>query len=116
MGYSHSTYFAYGLKIPTTSYPWQTAEHLETELPKLKDKCPDVGFLQAGDYDEDMTFLVTKSEEISLGSYELVTPDNLTDEQRANWDRQLYAAVEALGHRDAPDLTKPGWICIPDVS
>lgn len=116
MGFSRSTYFAYGIEIPASGYPWQTAEHLETELPKLKDQCPDVGFLQAGNYDEDMTFLVTKSEEIELGTYEIVRPADVGDEQRADWDRQLAAAVSALGLADSPELKGPGWICVPDLS
>lgn len=116
MGFWRSTYFAYGLEVPASGAPWQTAEHLETELPKLKEQCPDVGFLQAGDYDNDMTFLVTKSEEIELGTYAVVRPDALTDEQRANWDRQLVAACEALGYATGPDLKGPGWICVPDLS
>jgi hypothetical protein len=92
MGFWRSTYFAYGLEVPAGGAPWQAAEHLETELPKLKQQCPDVGFLQAGDYDQDMTFLVTKSEEIELGTY------------------------AALGYPTGPDLKGPGWICVPDLS
>lgn len=114
MGFSHSTYFAYGLKIPTNGTPWQAAEHLETELPKIKDHCPDVGFLQAGHYDDDMTFLVTTSKEVELGQYGRA---NLaTAEQCGEWNTQLAFAVQALGYSDSPDLATPGWLCIPDLS
>ena len=116
MGFWRSTYFAYGLEVPAAGAPWQAAEHLEAELPKIKEQCPDVGFLQAGDHDQDMTFLVTKSEEIELGTYEVVRPDTVTDEQRADWDRQLIAACEALGFATGPDQKGPGWICVPDLS
>lgn len=114
MGMYHSTYFAYGLQIPDSGAPWEMAERLEEQL--KNPGFPDVGFLQAGDYDSDMTFLVTKSEEISLGSYQVVHPGTVTDEQRADWDRQLRAAIEALGLADTPDLMEPGWICVPDLS
>lgn len=114
MGMSHSTYFAYGLEIPTAGPAWQEAEHLEQELPKHKDRCPDVGFLQAGDYDQDMFFLVTDCQEIELGTYGRT--NTATTEQRANWDIQLANAVHALGYSDTAELPAPGWIAVPDCS
>ena len=53
MGMYHSTYFAYGFQIPDTR-----SDVLE---PALKDLPGDirVGYLHAGDYDRDLTFLVT---------------------------------------------------------
>lgn len=113
MGYYHSAYFAYGIHIPTDNQAatWAETERLDTELPKLRDRCPDVGHLSAGDYDRDQLFLTTKCDEIPLGQYGRAS--TATAEQRANWDLQLANAVHALGYRD---LTAPGWLCIPDLS
>lgn len=114
MGYYQSTYFAYGLRIPVEGPAWKETDRLDKELPKLKDRCPDVGHLAAGDYDRDMVFLVTDSQEIELGSYGWA--NTATAEQRANWDTQLAHAVLALGYSELPDLAAPGWLCVPDLS
>lgn len=113
MGFSRSTYFAYGARITTDQYAWQEAEHIEAELPKYNAACPDVGHLTAGDYDADMVFLVTQSREVELGEYEHVTPQTATPEQIADWDRQLIAAAMALGYED---MSAPGWLVVPDCS
>jgi hypothetical protein len=113
MGMSHSTYFAYGVRIGTDEYGWQSSEHAETELPKVKDSCPDVGHLSAGDYDQDMFFLVTECTEIKLGEFEHVTPTRVSAEQQAGWDRQLTEAAKALGYSD---VSAPGWFAVPDCS
>ncbi|WP_031514806.1 hypothetical protein [Streptomyces sp. NRRL F-5123] len=113
MGFSRSTYFAYGLRINTDQYAWVESEHAEAELPKIKADCPDVGHLSAGDYDRDMFFLVTKCNEVDLGEYEHVTPQSATAEQLADWDRQLVAAAMALGYKDT---SAPGWLVVPDCS
>ncbi|MCP9205543.1 hypothetical protein [Streptomyces cucumeris] len=112
MGFHHSTYFAYGIQIPDNGAPWQMAERLEAELPKLKDQCPDVGFLQAGNYDDDMTFLTTRCDEVGLGEFKTVTPQTATGEQLASWNGQLVAAAAALG---IADPAVPGWIVVPDL-
>ncbi|MFE6225445.1 hypothetical protein [Streptomyces sp. NPDC057854] len=114
MGYYHSTYFAYGLRIPTEAHPWHEADRIDTVLATVKDRCPNVSHLQAGDYDRDMLFLVTQANEIPLGQYGRATL--ATAEQRANWDTQLANAIHALGYAQHPDLEAPGWICIPDLS
>lgn len=113
MGMYHSTYFAYGIHVTTDQYAWTEAERADTELPKIKDRCPDVGYLTAGDYDRDMFFLTTKSSEVSLGEFEHVTPDTATAEQLADWARQLIEAAAALGYSD---ITAPGWLVVPDMS
>lgn len=113
MGFSHSTYFAYGIHIPTNRPAGYEADHTEDTLPTVKATCPDVGYLQAGDYDREMFFLVTHCEEIDLGKFEHVTPDRITAEQRADWDRQLAAAAQSLGYDNA---SAPGWLAIPDMS
>ncbi|MEU2120023.1 hypothetical protein ABZ567_31300 [Streptomyces sp. NPDC016459] len=114
MGMYHSTYFAYGLRIPLDVHPWTETDRIDAELGAVKSQCPDVGHLSAGDYDRDMLFLVTQSDEIALGEYgraALATP-----EQRADWDRQLRTAVDHLGYGHPQDLEEPGWLCIPDLS
>ncbi|MFI2426550.1 hypothetical protein ACH5A7_21045 [Streptomyces sp. NPDC018955] len=114
MGMYHSTYFAYGLHIPVDGPAWAETDRIDSELAKLKDRCPDVGHLSAGHYDDDMVFLVTKTDEVRLGSYGRA---NLaTDEERAAWNLQLAHAVVALGYDELPDLAEPGWLCIPDLS
>lgn len=113
MGFDHSTYFAYGIHVTTDRYAWHESDHAETELPKIKKDCPDVGYLTAGDYDRDMFFLVTRSNEVGLGKFEHVTPQTASPEQIADWDRQLIAAAMALGYRDT---SAPGWLVIPDCS
>jgi hypothetical protein len=113
MGFSRSTYFAYGIRIPDTGAPWEMAERLEAELPKHKAQCPDVGFLQAGNYDADMTFLVTESEEVEFGEFKTVTPQTATHEQYQAWNAQLRASATALGVVDIPE---PGWLVVPDLS
>ncbi|MFH9413991.1 hypothetical protein [Streptomyces rochei] len=116
MGYYHSTYFAYGIHIPLPdgTPAWTETDRIDTELTKLKDRCPDVGHLEAGHYDADMVFLVTKADTIPLGQYGRAS--TATAEQRANWDLQLANAVHALGYSNIPDLDAPGWICVPDLS
>lgn len=114
MGMYHSTYFAYGLHIPTQEAAWAEGDRIDTEIRNHRDRCPDVGHLAAGDYDRDLLFLVTSSTEIRLGTYGQAT--EATAEQRANWDLQLANAIQALGYGDLPDLPAPGWICVPDLS
>ncbi|MFD8075847.1 hypothetical protein ACFV3E_24720 [Streptomyces sp. NPDC059718] len=113
MGMSHATYFAYGIHVTTDRYPWEESEHADEELPKIKDHCPDVRTLSAGDYDRDFFFLVTKSHEVKLGTFEHITPQTATPFQIANWDRQLLAAAIALGYTST---SAPGWLAVPDCS
>lgn len=113
MGMYHSTYFAYGIHIPTDRPAWEESERAETELAKIKGQCPDVGHLEAGDYDRDMFFLTTKCTSVDLGGYEHVTPQTATAEQYADWDRQLIGAAMALGYKDT---SAPGWFVVPDLS
>ncbi len=105
MGMYHSAYFAYGIQIPDTDH-----EVLEE---KLKGIDGEVGFLHAGDYDRDMTFLVTKCEEVSLGNYEVVTPQTATVAQYEAWGGQIREVAAALGLDEIPE---PGWLLIPDLS
>jgi hypothetical protein len=113
MGMSNSTYFAYGIHVTTDQHAWEESDRVQSELPKIKAACPDVGYLSAGDYDQDFFFLVTKSSEVELGTFEHVTPQTASPEQLADWDRQLIAAAMELGYTDT---SAPGWFVVPDLS
>ncbi|MFE2930654.1 hypothetical protein [Streptomyces sp. NPDC059278] len=114
MGYYQSAYFAYGLRLPTDGPSWEETDRIDAELAQVKERCPDVGHLSAGDYDHDMVFLVTKCDEVSLGTYG--RGSEVSPEERAAWDAQLANAVHALGYADRPELEAPGWLCVPDLS
>lgn len=103
MGMYHSTYFAYGIQIPDT----RSDVIEETELGE------GVGYLKAGNYDADMTFLVTECNEVSLGNFETVTPQSFTRYERTAWDTALRIAAEQLG---VTPKTEPGWITVPNCS
>ncbi|WP_326811665.1 hypothetical protein [Streptomyces scopuliridis] len=103
MGMYHSTYFAYGARIPTPA---------DTDVLEEALKRGPVGYLLAGDYDHDMTFLTTECESVDLGDFKTVTPQTATPEQYAIWNRDLEAAAKSL------DISLPeaGWIVVPDLS
>ncbi|WP_394436194.1 hypothetical protein [Streptomyces sp. SGAir0957] len=104
MGFYHSAYFAYGFQIP------------DMDAGRLEDGVPsgtDVGFLNAGAYDREKSYLVTQHHDIDLGGYGTVRPQDVAPEQYASWNRQLAAAAEALGVMPAAE---PGWIVIPAIS
>ena len=107
MGMYHSTYFAYGIHIPDTD-----SEVLEETL-KDQPESHRVGYLHAGDYDRDMTFLVTECKEVDLGDVETVTPQSFTRYERTAWDTALREAAQKLGISDVPE---PGWFVVPDLS
>jgi hypothetical protein len=107
MGMYHSTYFAYGIRIPDTD-----GEVLEEAL-KDQPENARVGYLHAGDYDRDMTFLVTECKEAELGGFETVTPESFTRYERTAWDTALREAAAKLGVTEIPE---PGWLIVPDLS
>ncbi|MEU6342176.1 hypothetical protein ABZ883_14685 [Streptomyces sp. NPDC046977] len=113
MGMHHSTYFAYGIHVTTDRYAWEESEHADEALSEIQQSCPDIRTLSAGDYDRDHFFLVTKSHEVKLGTFEHVTPSTATPQQITDWDRQLLAAAIALGYTDT---SAPGWLVVPDCS
>jgi hypothetical protein len=106
MGMFYSAYLAYGVRVPDTD-----PDRLEEAL-KGQPEGSDVGYLTAGNYDDDMTFLVTECTSADLGSVETVTPQQATPEQYAAWDAQLRAAATELGVKP---LSEPGWLLIPDL-
>ena len=110
MGMYQSAYFAYGIRIPDTN-----ADRLEEALARLatRQKGDDhVGYLHAGKYDEDRTYLVTRCEEADLGQARAVHPEQATPEQYADWNHNLGEAARALGLTDVPDAS---WLVIPNL-
>jgi hypothetical protein len=103
MGMYHSAYFAYGIRIPDVE-PDQLEE---ADLPE------GVGYLLAGSYDRDMTFLTTACKEADLGEFVQVTPQTVTEEQRAEWDQALRIAAVRVGVKAE---SEPGWFVVPDMS
>lgn len=117
MGMYHSTYFAYGIHVPLIEgrLPWEESEHCEAALAQHKDQLPHVRFLTAGDYDADRLFLTTQCKTVEYGEWMHVTRESHDPALIAEWDRQLTAAVDALGYSDRW-VSAPGWLCIPDLS
>ena len=107
MGMYHSTYFAYGFQIPDAD-----SDALEEALKGQPDNAR-VGYLHAGDYDRDMTFLVTECEEADLGEFKVISPQSFQRYEVPAWNTALHEAAVKLGHADHPE---PGWLLIPDLS
>jgi hypothetical protein len=107
MGMYHSSYFAYGFQIPDTQ-----PEALEAAL-KDQPGTHHVGYLHAGDYDCDKTFLTTECHSVDLGAFEVITPESFARYEVPAWNEALHAAAVRLGH---PDHPAPGWLLVPDLS
>jgi hypothetical protein len=120
MGFSHEAYVAYGVRIPVHPYHYDDTgrgpgEQVDQALsvPTLKAFCPEVGHLQAGDYDADFFFVVTKCDSATLGAYTRIVPD----EDTRDWDVQLERFLEVMGwDRLFPDLEPPSWFVVADMS
>ena len=80
MGMYHSTYFAYGMQIPD----------VDPEQIEDTDLGEGIGYLLAGDYDRDMTFLTTQCKEVDLGEQTVI------DALRAGRSMTEEAAVRLL--------------------
>jgi len=111
MGYYTSAWLAYGIQIPDTA-----PDRLEEALSTLttRDKGDDsVGYLNAGRYDDERTYLVTKTFEADLGNGLAVQPEQVTPQQYLTWNAHLAEAACALGVTEAPPAS---WLLIPHVS
>ena len=108
MGMYHTTYFAYGARIPDAD-----GEQLEEKLCAFNEQHgSDLGYLTVGDYDRDMTFLVTECTDVDLGKHKVVTPQ-ADPSQYATWDAQIREFADLLG---VDPMHAPGWIVVPDLS
>lgn len=122
----YSAYVAYGVHIPVNPYRSDDTglfpdEQVDKALsvPTVKAACPDVGHIQAGDYDRDRFFLVTKCEEAEPGSYTRIGRDTLgrsTSDDELSWDRQILHLIEIMGWSGLADGFEPGWFVISDCS
>lgn len=128
MGFDHSTSVAYGVHVPEDKWQdgtWAAGEgeFLDRVISGAGLKGTDVGWVDAGDYDRDMLFVVCsppydRDDELTHTSVELGTfrhyPASWFEgEQRARWDELIKQVCEAAGYGD---LGEPGWIVCPDVS
>lgn len=104
MGMYHSTYFAYGFQIPDTD-----SDVLEEALKDITG----VGYLKAGDYDRDMTFLTTECIEVDLGDHRKVKPNAFEAPEVEAWNAALTEAAARLGVTSG---FEPGWFVVPDLS
>jgi hypothetical protein len=107
MGMHHSTYFAYGIRVPDTD-----PETLDAALKGQPDNAR-VGYCHGGDYDADMTFLVTEFHRVNAGDFKVITPESFQRYEIPAWNAALHAIAVKLGHADHP---APGWLLIPDLS
>lgn len=73
----------------------------------------EVGYFQAGVYDDNMTFLALKCREVEPGDYVMHPGDRpqASEEDRWQWNALLRSAAVRLGLRI---LDGPGWFTIPD--
>lgn len=111
MGYFTSAYLAYGMQIPHTS-----SDQLQAALAPLKTRTKGddyVGYLHAGRYDDEDTFLVTQCTEAEIGEPVAVAPERVAAEKYAVWNEGLTEACRALGLAEIPPAE---WLLIAHVS
>lgn len=119
MGFSYDAYVAYGVHIPVDPYRYDESGHLPSDqvdlalsVPTVKEACPDVRYLEAGQYDENMFFLVTRCEGAELRTYKRI--ESLAEE--VDWDRQIKHLIEVMGWGGLVDVIDPGWFVVADCS
>lgn len=107
MGISTSAYLIYGVQIADTH-----AEDLEE---KLTGQTVGVGYLHAGPYDREKTYLTVAFHEADLGEPKtLDLGDAYVDgNPEGRWDSMLDHAISKVG---ATQLTQPGWLLIAGQS
>lgn len=118
MGMYTSAYHFYGVHVPKDqwSQDWAAAEGelIDTALQAVSDLAPDVRYITAGNYDQDMLFLAIHQPgiptEVPVGEFVKITERNV---RNLGWDAQLWAVIQAMGYKD---IDVPGWIFVPDVS
>lgn len=123
MGFSYAAYVAYGVRIPVNPYSYDDngrppAEQVDQALsvPTVKAACPDVGHMQAGAYDNDVFFIVTKCESAGYEPTWIHDLVNSSEADELSWDRQILHLIEIMGWSGLADSFQPGWFVISDCS
>ncbi|MFG2412322.1 hypothetical protein [Streptomyces goshikiensis] len=99
-----TAYLAYGIQIPDTD-----SDTVEEALRTIDG----VGYLTAGRFGDDRTYLTTECYSTDAGEYRIFAPETLASRpEQAAWDAALKAAAEALGHTDA---VSPRWFITADL-
>jgi hypothetical protein len=114
MGIDYTTYAFYGVHIPkelwTERDAGSEADLVQALLEENSLSLADVGYMQAGSYDDDMLFLVaggaTESELGSFGRFDLDM-----GARRARFDGLLSLLVSAMGY-DTSKLDPPSYISV----
>lgn len=112
MGYTKSTYFAFGAKIAEDAFSVDREEFEHGGLWYPTFVSYDVCHLSAGNYDEDKLFLTTYCKEVYLGEYFRVDPFSLGYQER-DWKHNLQMVADEIGMEL---LEEPAWFCIPDLA
>lgn len=120
MGYSTSAYVAYGVRVPVNPYEYDEngrnpGEQVDQALsvPTVKEACPDVGHMSAGDVDQEAFFLCTAFHE---AGYEATFMAELSCGEEVGWDRQILHLIEIMGWSGLADAFAPGWFVVADTS
>jgi len=99
-----TAYLAYGIQIPDTD-----PDRLEEALRDIEG----IGYLNAGRFGDERTYLTTECHSVDAGEYLGLAPETVANRpEQAAWDAALKAAAEALGRTDTPEA---GWFLTADL-
>lgn len=109
---TNRTTIAYGLNLPLAGDAYDHTDRIATTLATVKDRCPDVKLIEAGnDTTAETIFLVTFEETVQPGTY---VRAGASPEQQGEWNTQLAFAIDALGYSGLPGMEAPAWLCMSD--
>lgn len=103
MGIWTSAYVAYGVQIPDT----------DVEMMEAGTYPAGVGYLHAGGYDREMTFITAYCESADIGDVQRFRPQDYTADTYAMWNAGIRDAAASIGVELTED---PGWFVVPDQS
>ena len=111
MGYYTSAYVMYGAEVKTGRVHRTVDLVLESDQGREILSKWDVGYAQAGPYDNDFLFLCRHFQEAEMGEYKtLAHPDTHSEQE----DR--YAILEAAKELGLSLAKDPAWLVVPDLS
>ena len=111
MGYYTSAYVMYGAEVATERVHRTVELVLESDQGREILNRWDVGYAQAGPYDNDFLFLCKHFHEAEMGEYKVLKHP---DSQAAADDRlAILGAAQELG---LSLVKEPNWLVVPDVS